>query len=228
MNENDPLSSLRENQTKLTADRCSLEITRPSNWPHHEDQLKFVEERFLAGNPLALYDGLILCRDGELPLPQWLTEGLAAFMLEAMKNGLKGERGKGNHFLGEIRKARITQIRAHMVWAIRKVQKDRKKWLGLPSPLKEMFFSGTILDFGKTEDDAFRVASEALRSTIARGAESTMKKAHRNAWRDEHSQMNFFALYETEYVFDLRLEKRASHKIPNWINDWEAGRPIKP
>lgn len=228
MKSDDPLKSLCENQERLAAIRCPVEVTRPAGWAAKEQQLEFARQRFEAGNPLALYDGLTLCRDGELPLPKWLSDGLAAFMQDAMQGKMKGERGRGNSFLGEVRKARISETRAHMVWAIRQVQKDRSKWLGLPHPLIHLFLAGQVLDFGRTEEDAFRIASEALRGTFAQGADSTMCKAYRTMNAEDDPYPTFLAFFETEYAFGLRMDGEAgSRKVPGWVADWVAGRPVK-
>lgn len=213
--------------------RKDVTVERPVTSGAWERQLPHIKRRLEAGNPLALYDGLVACRNGELPLPLWLMEATMELVKSALSGGavgyqrLSGKRGKGNSILGEAQKAFRTHARGHMVWSIRQVQKDREDWIGLPYPLRQLFCAGEIVDFGTTEDDAFRIAHVALRGTYAQGAESTMRKAYRELQRRRRTS-EFLNFVETDQAFLLRDPgELSSTPLPPWLDDWLAGRPVK-
>jgi hypothetical protein len=89
--------------------------------------------------------------------------------------------------------------------------------------------AGEIDDFGCNEEDAFEIASLALRGTPGRGAPSTMKKAYRRVSKNCEKYANFVNSYETEIIFDFWVaDPTIGIHIPGWVADWEDGRPIKP
>ena len=58
--------------------------------------LPILKARHMSGDPLAVHDGLILCRRERLPLPEWLAEGLSAAVISNLTGTKKGTRGRSN------------------------------------------------------------------------------------------------------------------------------------
>jgi len=223
------LKRLRDSRSRAEKRYCSIEVKRPVDWRSREARLEKCRDRFEAGNALALHDAIILCEDAELPMPGWLAEALKILLRLGFDGDIKGQRGKGNSFLGETRKTRIAHARALSVKPIRKVQVDRRNWRSLYLPIRPRFLAGEIDDFGCNEEDAFEIASLALRGTPGRGAPSTMKKAYRRVSKNCEKYANFVNSYETEIIFDFWVaDPTIGIHIPGWVADWEDGRPIKP
>lgn len=229
MSEHPLLKRLRDSRNRAEKRYCKIEVKRPVNWRYREAQLEKCRDRFEAGNSLALHDAIILCEEAELPMPGWLAEALKVFLRLGFEGDIKGQRGKGNSILGETRKSRIAHARALSVKSIRKVQIDRRNWPSLYLPIRQRFLAGEIDNFGCNEEDAFEIASLALRGTPARGAPSTMKKAYRQVTKNWDKYANFINGYETEIIFGLWVaDETIGIDIPDWVADWEEGQPIKP
>ncbi len=214
--------------TDDTDDSLRVTVTRPAGWKAREGQLEHVRRNYENGNILALYDGLCLCRDAELPLPKWLVEGLQEFMRESLIKGLRGQKGKGNKPIGKQFKARRSHIRAAMVFAIREVQKDRRNWLALSGPILEKFFSGEITEFGSTVLDACEKAHEALRGTFAQASVDTIIDEYNNSKSDPRDYWTHGVSFETAAAFDLNMPgEGGSFHVPDWLDDWIAAGPLK-
>lgn len=87
----------------MEAVNAGPEYKRPPNWKIFANQLTYVHERYKAGNPLALFDALSLCRRGNLPLPEWLFEGFMQFGGMALRDEFPKKRGKIGSMFSEIR-----------------------------------------------------------------------------------------------------------------------------
>ena len=182
-------------------DPLRVTVTRPTGWKAREQQLPHIRERYEAGNPLALFDGIVTCERAELPLPGWLVKGLKSHLVESMTGHRKWERGRPNTPLGR----QITTLKLHLrkgtLLSVRAWQKDRiQMWPMLPRKGAQMFFQGDFDAYGDTLGDAFMISSMILNGTFAEGSEESMKKAHRAPWPDFYINA---ALGETRVAFGL-------------------------
>ncbi len=214
--------------TDDTDDSLRVTVTRPAGWKAREGQLEHVRRSYENGNILALYDGLCLCRDAELPLPKWLVESLQEFMRESLIKGLRGRRGKGNKPIGKQFKARRSHIRVGMVFAIREVQKDRRNWGLLPEPILGKLLSGEITEFGSTVRDACEKAHEALRGTFAQAAADTIRDEYNSSKSDPRDYLTYRVYHETAVAFDLSLPNEGGISwLPDWLDDWITADPLQ-
>jgi hypothetical protein len=162
--------------------RCKLETERPENWGVWANQLIYIKNEFEGGNILALYDGIVMCRAAEIPLPGWLAEGLQSFMVAALTDGISGTPGRSNAPFARIKADIVKQIRAYTVWTIRGFQSDGSEMTHMrlsPSAMVALF-EGRFDGFGYNASDAFEMASIALRGSIAQGGAEGMKSAFQN------------------------------------------------
>ncbi len=159
----------------------SLRVTviRPVGWAAWEKQLPHIRKRYKAGNPLALFDGIVACERAGLPLPPWLISGLKAHLVESMTGHRKGERGRPNTPLGRQMVTLKLHARQSTVFAVQKWQNDRiQMWPMLPRKGAELFFQGDLDAYGNTLGDAFAISSMILCGTFAEGSEESMRKAY--------------------------------------------------
>jgi hypothetical protein len=226
MSEHPLLQQLRDRRKRHTKWYRIVEVERPVDWEHSEARLEVCKDRFDAGNALALHDALLRCEAAELPIPQWLAEALKNVLRLSFDGDIKGQRGKGNSFLGKTRKGRIAYSRALAVKFIRGVQADRRAWPSLYLPIRQRFLAAEIDDFGSTEEDAFDVASLALRGTIARGAPSTMRKAYRQVSQNWDDFSKFVNGYETEIILDFGQQTKLSECI--FRTESPTGKRVNP
>ena len=201
---------------------------RPMGWAALQAQMPHAKERLDEGNPLALYDAVTLCRNGRLPMPDWLAQALLDLIRSAYMGEVKGVKGKGKSYIGEAKKNLRTLYRGQAVWQIRRVQEDRSEWVMLPAPVRKCLLARRYGDatkfmgFGRTEVDAFAVASKALAGTFARGEPRTMEMAYRELTKGEYPLPLTVALAETLTAFELAApDEWTSFTIPDWVKGWE-------
>lgn len=103
-------------------DSLRVTVTRPVGWAAWEQQLPHIQKRYEAGNPLALFDGIVACGRAEIPLPPWLISGLKTHLVESMTGRNKGARGRSNTPLGRQREKLKLHVRQSTVFAVQKWQ----------------------------------------------------------------------------------------------------------
>ena len=149
--------------------------------PEELMDLVYAYDRYQAGNKLALLDALFLCQTSNLPLPDWLIEGLRDFIVQAVHGRPMGQQGRGKAPLAEAREAVKRWKRYETFRRIRYAQEQPKDdfWgvLAIPSETAALINAGKIKDIGTTRDDAMRVTCLSLRGTFAQCSFATLSRS---------------------------------------------------
>lgn len=151
--------------------------------PAFFSDLRNTWQNFLEGNWLALLDALAICHEHELPVPDWLQNGLREFVVSSVRGETLGRRGKGNSPLAQVRDEWKRRKRAQVFQQIRLAQSlpasanDGLVFaLFLPEETLRLFREGKVRSVGTTREDAIRLTFESLRGTPAQASISTLDR----------------------------------------------------
>ncbi|MDF0603363.1 hypothetical protein P1J78_21760 [Psychromarinibacter sp. C21-152] len=124
-----------------------------------------LRKRIENGDPIALYQAVILCEDGNSPMPAWLTDRLLQAIAGYYLGKKAGKKGAGNSPLPRIRRQLELQVRVRAVLGVMEWQEDRNKYQMMPTKSIEAWFKNKLVkhstDQGK--GDALRIASIGLK-----------------------------------------------------------------
>lgn len=153
------------------------DATKPPGWAHWEGQLEHIQERYEAGNFLALFDALIACQKAQCVMPDWLAGALKDFLVASLKRELPRKDGRSGNALAQSRDLFVHSARYKEVWTIRQYQKNND-FLMLSRRAKILAIAGKFEEFKKNWDDAYKMASLALRGTFAQSTPRQMKDSY--------------------------------------------------
>jgi hypothetical protein len=71
-------------------------VKRPYFYRHMIRAVNRCEGRFEDGDILAVYDAILLCELGGLPLPMWLSHAVRDLVVNALTGGVRGSKGRSN------------------------------------------------------------------------------------------------------------------------------------
>lgn len=153
-----------------------------SKLPHFFTDLRCASENFADGNWLALLDALAICREHELPVPDWLEKGVRDFVITSVKGFSHGKRGKENSPLAQVKDEWKRQKRAEIFRRIRIVQSyqgegaDLLLALMLPHETKRLLQTGRVASVGTTREDAIQLTFMSLQGTEAQASLATLDR----------------------------------------------------
>jgi hypothetical protein len=148
--------------------------------PHFFQDLRNCFDNFDEGNWLSLLDGLQICRDNMLPVPEWLAAGIRKFVIDSVIGTKQGKKGRGNSPLGQATDALKREKRAEVFSRIRFAQKFDPTSpifaVSLPPETTALIKSGKLKSIGNTRDDALDVTFSSLQGTFAQASLATLDR----------------------------------------------------
>ena len=91
------------------------------------------EKAILRGDPIAVYQAILLCSDKQIVLPEWLTNHLLQVIADYHRGVKPSWKGAGKRPLIIIRRRFENQVRRRAVNAVRAWINDRTKYQDLPT-----------------------------------------------------------------------------------------------
>lgn len=190
---------------------------RSPNWEVWASQLNFASERYEAGNPLSLLDGLALCRRGNMPIPDWLFQGLMDFGRAALFGDLPRRRGRSGSQMAYLRDVLIHQERFVAVWSTYDLLRTIKS--GDPNAAeaaRSMLGLEPDQEVKTTWISAYEIASDDLAGSFAQGNVEAMKRSYIKVakWHKDGDERAYFmstALPETFAALGLSTPRMGGY-----------------
>lgn len=148
-------------------------------------ELKACERAYNAGNLSALYDAIIICKQGNIPFSSWVANA----MMKTLERQFAGKFATGIGRKGNPKSSYQTDLKHFMRWDIVKYVREHQKtvWAEYKEVLRSPKLSKeerdrliryAPYDAGKTWEDAYHHAAEALKGTIAFASAATIKNSY--------------------------------------------------
>jgi hypothetical protein len=192
---------------ELAARETYLPVSEVKNriLPHELMDIVDAYDRYRAGNKLALLDALFSCQSSNLPLPNWLIEGLRDFIVQVIQGQPLGRQGRGKSPLAEARESVKRWKRYETFRLIRYAQKhpegDLLRVLAIPSETAALINAGKLKGIGTTREDALEVTCLSLRGTFARCSLGTLSRSM-HLFEDAENDVSMIS-HETQVALGL-------------------------
>ncbi|MFT5651726.1 MAG: hypothetical protein ACI9TZ_003223 [Yoonia sp.] len=206
------------------------------------------EGRFKDGDILAVYDALLLCELGGLPLPMWLSHAVRDLVVDALTGGVRGSRGRGNSPLPSAMKELKKQAHYRLVMICQRISKTleaekmvaniltdgRKEAIGnlshvFPPVILELVEdpkSGlTVEDFDSTLSASYIAVSKILRGTFAQAEPRSIRASYKAVQKAVDAggldHVGWFATAEPETLkaFGMQADMNDAE-----MSAWEMGQ----
>lgn len=215
-----PLVDLEYFSEQTASELADEEISRLPNWA---EGLFDLQDSFEAGNFLALFEGLRLCNEAQIPLPVWLKEELEKLVISQItgESYLKRGRGRSSDKFGKMLEAFKRHIRKDAVERVRRYQMMRPCLLAfflLPPGLKKIYSGKSLPDLGDTVEDAIDYADLSLRGTFAQASRETIRKAYFS--EDDGSWLELH--FVPQALKELGIDEPENQFLPKgytWVNN---------
>ncbi|MEO0893329.1 MAG: hypothetical protein AAFY35_12095 [Pseudomonadota bacterium] len=206
---------------QLQALKTSL-VKKPANAEAH---LMALQQAYLAGDIIAVFQAFDYCCEQGLPLPTWAQRPYEQTLIGTLQRK-SGTLGKGNSAFGNLRKMFVRSVRASAYLYVRAWQKDPRGFYNLPSgTLKKWLENEYYWQHHKKADDAARLAGDGLKGTGFQAQSSTIRRSANRfpqpiPW-GRHEAEAKLGLRNANGVF-AQLPPRLPHHAQQLLEKWDA------
>ncbi len=158
----------------------------PSHDPLEVQARQFgnLKQRIERGDPIAIYEAILMCSDAKVQLPLWLSNHLLKVIADYHLGNKPSWKGVGNRPIIILRRRLEADIKRRAVAAVRSWQKDKSRYQGMATRCIKMWFDGEVKHQDCTTlEDALDLASEGLSGLRVQAEGPTIKCSARTLRR---------------------------------------------
>lgn len=115
-----------------------------------------LKQRIMRGDPIAIYEAILLCSGAKVEMPPWLTEELMKVVADYHLGNKPSWKKDGIRPLSVLRRRIEQDIRRRAVTSVRAWQKDKAAYADMPRRCIKAWFRGWI------DHSQFKTLEEAL------------------------------------------------------------------
>ena len=143
-----------------------------------------LKRRIQRGDPIAIYEAILLVSSGSVQMPDWLSEELLKVIADHHLGKKPSWKGVGNKPLIVIRRRIERDIKRRAVISVRKWIKNKDAHEGMPTRcIRAWYLQRIHHNKFKTNEDAYRFACFGLRGNRLRESGPTIKCSARTLRR---------------------------------------------
>lgn len=153
-------------------------------------QLSAHKQRVLRGDPIAIYEAILLCSGMKMEMPDWLANHLLGLISEYHLGKKPSWKGAGNRPIIIIRRRLEIGVKRRAVTAVRAWMKNRELYQDMPTRcIKAWICQDYHHSYCKKDEDALEFASFGLQGVKLQEGGPTIKCSSRTLRRAMKSRV---------------------------------------